>query len=197
MPVPISTAASGPDQAAHFRYLVCLLIFLCYFLVYFHRLCPAVIALGMQQTFSVGGTLLGLLGSAYFYSYAAMQIPVGLLADSWRARKTVAASFIVAAAGSVLMGLAPNLSLAMTGRVLVCLGVSTLFVCNYKLLAERFEPNKFIIVGGLFQAVGGIGALSAGAPLALASDGIGWRATLTLIGGGLSGHGSPGLGVRA
>ena len=131
----------------------------------------------------MGGTLLGLLGSAYFYSYAAMQIPVGLLADSWRARKTVAASFIVAAAGSVLMGLAPNLSLAMTGRVLVGLGVSTLFVCNYKLLAERFEPNKFIIVGGLFQAVGGIGALSAGAPLALASDGIGWRATLTLIGG--------------
>lgn len=183
MPVSQTASGTGADQAARYRYLVCLLIFLCYFLVYFHRLCPAVIALDMQKTFSVGGTLLGLLGSAYFYSYAAMQIPVGLLADSWGARKTVAASFVVAAAGSLLMGLAPNLSLAMTGRVLVGLGVSTVFVCNYKLLAEWFEPRKFIIMGGLFQAVGGIGALSAGAPLALASDGIGWRATLTLIGG--------------
>lgn len=177
------TAYSGIDQAKKYRYLVCLLIFLCYFLVYFHRVCPAVIALDMQATFSVGGTLLGLLGSAYFYSYAAMQIPVGLLADSWGARKAVSVSFLLAAAGSVLMGLAPNLSLAMLGRVLVGVGVSTVFVCNYKLLAEWFEPKRFIIMGGLFQAVGGIGALSAGAPLALASDSIGWRATLTVIGG--------------
>jgi len=183
MPVPTAIAASPPARAKTYPYLVCLLIFLCYFLVYFHRVCPAVIALDMQEAFSVGGTLLGLLGSAYFYSYAAMQLPVGLLADSWGARKTVSASFVVAAAGSVLMGLAPNLGLALTGRVLVGLGVSTVFVCNYKLLAEWFEPKKFIIMGGLFQAVGGLGALSAGVPLALASEGVGWRATLTLIGG--------------
>ena len=184
MPHPktsVSTSASNP--ARRYRYLVCLLIFLCYFLVYFHRVCPAVIALDMQQAFSVGGALLGLLGSAYFYSYAAMQLPVGLLADSWGARKTVSASFVVAAVGSVLMGSAPNLGLALVGRVLVGLGVSTVFVCNYKILAEWFEPHKFIIMGGMFQAVGGIGALSAGVPLALASDGIGWRATLVLIGG--------------
>ena len=178
-----AVAKSTSNPAERYRYLVCLLIFLCYFLVYFHRVCPAVIALDMQHAFSVGGTLLGLLGSAYFYSYAAMQLPVGLLADSWGPRKTVSASFVVAAVGSVLMGAAPSLGLAMLGRVLVGLGVSTVFVCNYKLLAEWFEPKRFIIMGGLFQAVGGIGALSAGAPLALASEGIGWRATLVLIGG--------------
>ena len=188
MPHPQAASPANPDPAAsnpagRYRYLVCLLIFLCYFLVYFHRVCPAVIALDMQKAFSVGGTLLGLLGSAYFYSYAAMQLPVGLLADSWGARKTVSASFVVAAVGSVLMGTAPGLGLAMAGRVLVGLGVSTVFVCNYKLLAEWFEPKRFIIMGGLFQAVGGIGALSAGAPLALASESMGWRATLVVIGG--------------
>ncbi len=79
---------------------------------------------------------------------------------------------------------ASNLGVAMAGRVLVGLGVfHRVRLCNYKLLAEWFEPKRFIIMGGLFQAVGGIGALSAGAPLALASESLGWRATLVVIGG--------------
>ncbi|MEJ2166660.1 MAG: MFS transporter, partial [Desulfobacterales bacterium] len=65
------------------------MIFLCYVLVFFHRLCPAVIALDIQASFGLSGTLLGVLGSAYFYAYAAMQLPTGLMADSWGPRKTV------------------------------------------------------------------------------------------------------------
>ena len=164
------------------RYAICAVIFLCYMFVYFHRLCPAVIALEMQKAFQVSETLLGVLGSAYFYSYALMQIPVGLLADSWGPRKTVFTFFLAAAFGSILMGATESLSLAVIGRVFVGIGVSTIFVCNFKLLAEWFHPREFVIVGGIFMAMGGIGALSAGAPLAWISDLIGWRMTLVAVG---------------
>jgi len=158
------------------------LIFLCYVLVFFHRLCPAVIALDIQASFGLTGTLLGVLGSAYFYAYAAMQLPAGLMADSWGPRKTVAVFFILAGIGSVMMGLAPNLAVAVMGRVLVGIGVSTVFVCNFKLLSEWFTVRQFVIMGSAFMAMGGLGALSASAPLAWISNAVGWRMTLMAVG---------------
>ena len=165
-----------------YRYLICLLIFLCYVLVFFHRLCPAVIALDIQSSFEITGTLLGVLGSAYFYSYAIMQLPTGLMADSWGPRKTVSAFIVLAGVGSILMGVAQSLPVAIIGRVLVGLGVSTVFVCNFKLLSEWFSPRKFVLMGGVFMAMGGIGALFSSAPLAWASNVMGWRLTLVAIG---------------
>ncbi|OPX38603.1 MAG: MFS transporter [Deltaproteobacteria bacterium] len=166
-----------------YRYFICLLIFLCYVLVFFHRLCPAVIALDIQASFGIGGTLLGLLGSAYFYSYAAMQLPTGLMADSWGPRKTVSVFFLLAGIGSILMGVATNLPLAIAGRILVGVGVSTVFVCNFKLLSEWFTVRQFVIMGGVFMMMGGVGALISSAPLAWVSTVIGWRMTLILVGG--------------
>jgi len=174
----------NPDiqKAKRYRYQICLIIFLSYILVFFHRLCPAVIALDMQADFEVSSTLLGVLGSAYFYPYAIMQLPTGLLADSWGPRKTVSTFFLLASGGSVLMGLAPNLGLAIIGRVMVGTGVATLFVCNYKLLAEWFCPRRFVIMGGIFMAMGGVGALSSSVPLAWLSNRLGWRMSLVAVG---------------
>ena len=165
-----------------YRYFICFLIFSCYVLVFFHRLCPAVIALDLQNSFHISGTLLGLLASAYFYSYAIMQLPTGLMADSWGPRKTVSIFFILAGVGSILMGVASNLTVAIIGRVLVGIGVSTVFVCNFKILAEWFTPRQFLIMGSAFMVMGGLGALFSSAPLAWISELIGWRMTLTAVG---------------
>lgn len=104
------------------------------------------------------------------------------MADSWGPRKTVSVFFVLAGIGSLLMGIAPNLTLAIVGRVLVGLGVSTVFVCNFKLLSEWFSTRQFVIMGGVFMAMGGVGALSASAPLAWISNIIGWRMTLVVVG---------------
>jgi sugar phosphate permease len=168
--------------STRYQFTICLVIFTGYILVFFHRLCPAVIALDMQEAFGLSGTLLGLLGSFYFYPYAIMQVPAGLLADSWGPRKTVSSFFLLAATGSILMGLASNVSMAILGRFLVGIGVSTLFVCNFKLIAEWFHPRQFVIMGGVFMAMGGVGALSSAAPLAWLSNLLGWRMTLVAVG---------------
>lgn len=71
-------------------------------MVCFHRLCPAVVAVDMMQELKTGGTLTGLLSAAYFYPYALMQLPAGLLSDSWEPRKTITIFFGVAFGGSVV-----------------------------------------------------------------------------------------------
>jgi len=122
------------------------------------------------------------LGSAYFYAYALMQLPTGLMADSWGPRKTVSAFFILAGLGSVVMGAAPNLAVAVMGRILIGIGVSTVFVCNFKLLSEWFSVRQFVIMGSAFMAMGGLGALFSSAPLAWISNAFGWRMTLIAVG---------------
>jgi MFS family permease len=78
--------------------------------------------------------------------------------------------------------MAPNLAMAILGRILVGVGVSTVFVCNFKLLAEWFNPEQFIIMGGIFMVMGGVGALFSSAPLGWVSNLIGWRMTLVAVG---------------
>jgi sugar phosphate permease len=164
-------------------YLVCTPVFIGYILVYFHRLCPAVIAVDIQNTFDISGTLLGVLGSAYFYPYALMQPPSGILADSWGPRKAISYFFIIAGLGSILMGVSSSLTMALFGRLLVGLGVSTLYVSNFKLLASWFSPKRFAIIGGIFMSVGGLGALSSSAILAFLATILGWQISLIIIGG--------------
>lgn len=153
-----------------------------YLLVFFHRLSPAVIALDLMRDLSVGGAAIGLLSSAYFYPYAAMQLPAGLLADSWGSRRTVTVFFLIAGAGSLLFGLAGGWGWALTARVLVGVGVAMVFVPTLKILTHWYAPAQFQGRTGILLAVGGSGMYAAAAPLAWLSDLWGWRVSMAVIG---------------
>jgi sugar phosphate permease len=169
-------------KALRYRWLIFGILAVSYVLVYFHRLCPAVVAEDMRRDLATGGGLLGLLGSAYFYPYALMQLPAGLLSDSWGPRKTITLFFGVAFAGSVILGMAPNVYTAIVGRTLVGLGVAMLFAPTLKVLAEWFRVKEFAMMTGILMAMGGIGSYSAATPLAYISNWIGWRHSFVLVG---------------
>lgn len=142
-----------------------------YILVFFHRLCPAVVATDMMTDLHASGALIGFLSSAYFYPYALMQLPTGLLSDTWGPRRTITLFLCAACAGSVLLGLTTSPTGAIFGRLLVGLGVSTLFVCTLKILAEWFSIREFVTMTGILMAMGGVGSLSAATPLAVVKIG--------------------------
>ena len=153
-----------------------------YVLVYFHRTSTAVVAGDMRRDLAAGGTLLGFLAAAYFYPYTVMQLPAGLLSDSWGPRKTISVFFAIAAAGSFLLGAAPSAGWALAGRVLVGAGVAMLFVSTMKVLAEWFERRHFALMTGILMAMGGVGLLVAAAPLAFLSSLIGWKGSFVVVG---------------
>ncbi len=165
-----------------YRWLIFVIMASVYFAAFFHRVCPAVIALDVQATFSISAELVGLLASAYFYSYAIIQFPAGLLSDSFGPRKSVTLFTIIGAVGSILFGLAPNLETALVGRVLVGLGAGMVFAPTMKILSSWFRVNEFTKMNAIFLATGGVGALSAAEPLALMTGWLGWRAAFDLIG---------------
>lgn len=100
---------------------------------------------------------MGLPGAAYFYPYAVMQLPAGLLSDSWGPRKTITLFFIVAFIGSVLLGIAATAAWAIGGSTLVGVGVVILFVPALKVLAEWFKPAEFTYMNRILLAMGGVG----------------------------------------
>jgi sugar phosphate permease len=144
-------------------------------LAFFHRLAPAAIAGELQQAFQTSGTTLGALAAAYFYVYFAMQVPAGVLADTWGPRRLFTAGAIVAGIGSIVFGTAGTLGIAFAGRLLVGLGVSVAFVAVLKLNAAWFAERQFATMTGLLMFIGNMGGFLSAAPLAWVVGVTSWR----------------------
>ena len=165
-----------------YRFVIFAILSLAYLLVYFHRLSLSVVADTLVKEFATSASVMGLLGSVYFYCYAVMQLPAGLLSDSIGPRKSVTFFLLIASAGSILFGLSPNISVAFAGRILVGFGVSMAFIPTIKILSQWFRPNEFAFMAGILQAVGGAGVLAATWLLAVMTVNFGWRLSFELIG---------------
>ncbi len=169
-------------KVLRFRWLLFLVLALAYFFVYFHRLALSVVADDLIKEFQTTASIMGLLGSVYFYCYAAMQFPAGLLSDSLGPRKSVTFFLIIASAGSIIFGFAPTIKMAFIGRVMVGLGVSMVFIPTMKIFSQWFRTHEFAFMTGIFNAVGGVGVLAATWLLALMTSLLGWRVSFELIG---------------
>ena len=149
-----------------------------YLLAFFHRVAPAVITGELMREFHINATALGNLSAFYFYSYVAMQIPTGILADRWGPRRLLTLGALLAALGAVVFALAPGIAWAAAGRLLIGGSVAVAFVCLLTLAANWFQPRHFAMVSGLALFCGIIGAVFAGIPLRISTDFFGWRNTL-------------------
>ncbi len=149
-----------------------------YFVGYFQRVAPAVMVDELMRDFSIAATMLGNLSAIYFYTYAAMQIPSGLLADAVGPRRVATAAAVVAAVGIVLFAQADSLWMASLGRGLIGASVAVAFVACMKLAGHWFPANRFATVTGVSLLIGNLGGVLAGVPLSEAVAGIGWRAAM-------------------
>jgi MFS family permease len=125
--------------------------------------------------FSIDAATLGNLSAFYFYSYVAMQIPTGLLADSWGPRRLLTAGTFVACAGSLMFALSDSMAWAMAGRLLVGGSVAVAWVVLLKLSDHWMPARLYAMVSGLALLCGILGAVAAGTPLRLLVDAFGWR----------------------
>lgn len=165
-----------------YRYVIYGVLAVAYFFVYFHRTSPAVMAPEILKDFHVEPAALGLLSSMYFYAYALGQLPAGILADKWGARKTVAVFLLIAGLGGLIFGLTKSFTGLIMGRFIVGLGVGFVYVPAMRVLTDWFRKNEFATYSGLLLAIGNMGSLMAAAPLVLLMTGIGWRNSMLSVG---------------
>ena len=58
-----------------------------YLMGFFQRVAPAVMTAELMREFNISAAALGNLSAFYFYSYVAMQVPTGIIADIWGPRR--------------------------------------------------------------------------------------------------------------
>jgi sugar phosphate permease len=167
---------------ARTRWGVLLVPALLYFLSYFHRVAPVVVAGDLMAAFAVSAATLGALSAIYPYCFAAMALPGGSLADLLGPRRTLTLGGLSMSVGSVLFGMAPGFGAAFAGRLLVGLGASVILIAGLRLAAEWFRTEEFGTVAGAAQSVGSLGAIAGTTPLALLVELIGWRQGFVTIG---------------
>ena len=146
-----------------------------YLIGFFHRVAPGVMADRLMAEFSLGGAALGNLAAFYFYSYVAMQIPTGILADRWGPRRLLISGAVVATFGTFLFAWAPTLAWASFGRLLIGGSVAVAFVSMLKLASCWFAPRQFALASGLALFIGIMGGVFGGVPLRALVDAFGWR----------------------
>jgi predicted MFS family arabinose efflux permease len=152
-----------------------------YFLSIFFRHVTAVISKDLTREFALTPADLGFLTSMYLLTFAAAQLPVGVLLDRYGPRRVVAALMGFAAAGALVFALARDLTFLSLGRALIGLGVSAGLMGAIKAFSLWF-PARLATVNGLYLAVGGLGSLGATAPAEWLADAFGWRAMFFLLG---------------
>lgn len=151
-----------------------------YLVAFYQRVAPAVITAELSREFALSATALGNLSAFYFYSYVAVQIPTGLLADRWGPRKMLALGAALTAAGTLLFAAAPSAPFANAGRAAIGAAAGVAFVSMLKLASHWMPPRRYAFVSGLALFVGTLGATFAGAPLRIAVDAFGWRAVMAV-----------------
>jgi len=153
-----------------------------YFIAFYQRVTPAVMAEELMADFAITATALGNFSAFYFYSYVAMQIPTGILADSLGPRKLLITGTFVAGVGTLIFGFAPHIMLANAGRLLIGASVAVAWVVLLKLSTRWFPPSRYAFVSGIALAVGVIGAVSAGVPLRILIEHFTWRPVMVVSG---------------
>lgn len=153
-----------------------------FFYAWVLRVSPSVMVGELMAEFQIGGAILGVLSSLYFYLYAAIQVPVGLALDRWGARWVLTLAMLVTAAGCVLSGWAPAIEWVYAGRLMIGFGAAFSLVGGMVLGAAWFPPRRFAMLSGMAIASGLIGGAVGQYLLAAMMPEIGWRGAMYVIG---------------
>lgn len=104
-------------------------------------------------TYAAAGTI----QTAYFWTYMTAQVPIGVAADRWGARRVMLACMAVLAVGALAFALSRTYVESIAARMLVGLGAAAVWVPGMRLVTEWFPARERGRATGLMSAGGGIG----------------------------------------
>jgi Sugar phosphate permease len=151
---------------------------------FFLRTFVGTIANQIMHDLALSPEMFALLGSAYYFAYALMQVPVGILTDKFGVRRILIFAILVCVISAFLFANAASFSQAFISRMMMGFGSSFAFVCLLVIAATWFPRKYFGFFVGASQFIGTMGPLLAAGPLAavLVKSNGDWRTLLADIG---------------
>jgi len=182
MPAADSAGAS-PQRTPASAWAMLLALTTAFALSQAFRTVAAILASPLRADFGLSAQQLGAFAGAFHFSFGLMQFFMGIGIDLHGVRRTVLVAFPMAIAGAVLSALAPSFAWLLVGQVLIGIGCSPAFLVCTVFIARHFPPGRFAAVSGSIMAIGGMGMLVTGTPLAWLVEASSWRAGFWVLGG--------------
>jgi MFS family permease len=152
-----------------------------YYLSYFCRTINALIAGKLIDELALDAAHLGLITSIYFLTFAAIQLPLGILLDRYGPRRVQSALLLITAAGAALFATAVQFGTLVIGRALIGVGVAGALIAGLKAIVFWFPKERVALVNGCFIMLGTLGAVTATLPAEWLLSYIGWRGLLGVL----------------
>lgn len=132
----------------------------------------------MMHDINASAAGIGLLSSCYYYAYAIMQLPAGVLVDKFGPKRLTLAGIFIVVIGSFFLGTIDSVVAGAGARFLIGMGSAFAFICTMQFIIIWFPANRFAVLAGLTNFMGYVGATLGEIPLSRLVHDYGWRHTV-------------------
>eukprot|EP00164_Ancoracysta_twista_P011423 GFYU01017597.1.p1 GENE.GFYU01017597.1~~GFYU01017597.1.p1 ORF type:complete len:537 (-),score=73.76 GFYU01017597.1:18-1628(-) len=145
----------------------------------FLRLTIDVTTSTLQSVFQLGASeVSSAFASSFFYAYAVVQLPMGLLLDRLGPRITICLASLLCVIGCFLFSIAETVAMGTFARIIQGVGCGCGWLGALKVTRNSFGVKETLtvqIVFGITCMLGGLGGLVSQEPFNLLVNEVGWR----------------------
>ena len=154
-------------------------VFMCFAFAYFLsalvRAVTATLAPQFSAELQLGSGDLGLLAGAYFFGFAAMQLPLGSALDRFGPRRVLLTLLVVAVVGCAAFAMARSFLGLTLARGLIGMGVSACLMAPMTLFRRSFSPVAQMRANAWMLLAGSLGLVASTLPVQWLLPWLGWR----------------------
>jgi MFS family permease len=177
-----TNTTQSKNKSSYLPWIVWSLGCLFYFYENLIQVSLGVMSSELMRDFAVTSQTLGVLAGVYFYFYAFMQLPSGIMLDYFGPKRLLITATTICAISTIAFSLTDNFLIACAARLMIGFGSAFAVVGTMKLATNWFSVERFAFLTGLMVAIGMMGSIAGEAPLSLLIENFGWRNSMTLIG---------------
>ena len=180
---PLRESASNIAAAMSARrWIIVGLLFTASLINYFDRATISFALPLISKTFNLDADEKGTLLSAFFWSYAFMQIPMGLCSDRLNLRWLYAGAFVLWSVAQGLTGFATTLGMLVFFRVILGIGEAIYLPGGTRIVSILFAPSERGLPCGIFDFGTRTGLVVEALLVPWLLSHYGWQTTFQLVG---------------
>ena len=145
------------------------------------RTIPSITVNGIAEELQAGPAALALFSGVFHWSFALMQVPVGLALDIFGVRRTMIALSGFAILGGAICTFAPDTNALFLGQILIGIGCAPAFMAAIVFTSQHWPVARFAAISGLVLAIGSGGMLLSATPLAWVIERWSWRSAFAVL----------------
>ena len=172
----------NPSKLTHKRYNILTLVFITVVINYLDRTNISVAAIGIQADLNVTDVQMGIIFSAFAWTYSTLQIPGGIMADHFRARLLYPVILFLWSIATLLQGLVSSLGALIGLRAAIGVFEAPSYPTNNKIVTSWFPEKERASAIAIYTSGQFIGLAFLTPVLYLIQDAYGWRGLLIVSG---------------